>query len=56
MDLNNLAVLYYDQGRYEGALVLFERALEIVESVLGLDYPDTEIAQKGLQACIEKLE
>ncbi len=33
--LNNLALLYHDQGRYAEAEPLYERALAIVEKALG---------------------
>ena len=38
-DLNNLALLYYAQGRYEQALPLYQRALKITEKALGPDHP-----------------
>ncbi len=37
--LNNLAGVYVQKGRYEKALELYTRALEIRERVLGLDNP-----------------
>jgi tetratricopeptide (TPR) repeat protein len=38
--LNNLALLYRDQGRYEEAEPRFQRALEIREKALGPEHPD----------------
>ncbi len=37
---NNLALLYNDQGLYAEAEPLFERALAIVERVLGSEHPN----------------
>ena len=39
--LNNLAGLYYTQGKYDLAEPLYERALAICEKVLGPDHPNT---------------
>jgi tetratricopeptide (TPR) repeat protein len=43
-----LAVLYYDQGRYEQAEPLYQRALSIREKALGPEHPD-------LATCLVKL-
>ena len=40
MSLNNLAGLYYTQGRYAEAEPLYKRALAIREKTLGPDHPD----------------
>ena len=40
MSLNNLAVLYGDQGRYADAEPLYKRSLAIKEKALGPDHPD----------------
>ena len=42
--LNNLAVLYSDQGRYAEAEPLYKRALAIREKALGPDHPDVATA------------
>ncbi len=39
--LNNLAGLYYNQGKYEQAEPLYQRALAIREQQLGPKHPDT---------------
>ena len=39
--VNNLAVLYWQQGKYEEAEPLYQRALEARERVLGPEHPDT---------------
>ena len=39
--LNNLANLYADQGKFELAEPLYQRALEAREQVLGPEHPDT---------------
>jgi CHAT domain-containing protein/Tfp pilus assembly protein PilF len=46
--LNNLAELYREQGRYEGAELLFRRSLEIREKVLGPDHPEVALALHNL--------
>src|SRR5262249_39220387 len=38
--LNNLALVYRDQGKYEEAEALFKRALMIREQALGTGHPD----------------
>ncbi len=40
VSFNNLALLYNDQGLYAEAEPLFERALAIVERVLGSEHPN----------------
>ncbi len=37
--LNNLAGLYYSQGKYDKAETMYWRALEIYEKSLGKDHP-----------------
>lgn len=46
--LNNLAGLLQDQGNYEEARPLYERALEICEKVLGAEHPSTEVIRQNL--------
>jgi tetratricopeptide (TPR) repeat protein len=41
MSVNNLAVLFQDQGDLAGARPLFERALAILERTVGPEHPDT---------------
>ena len=38
--LNNLALLYYAQGRYAQAEPLYKRSLAILEKALEPDHPD----------------
>jgi tetratricopeptide (TPR) repeat protein len=47
-DLNNLAWLYYVQGKYGEAEPLLKRALAIDEKTLGPDHPITQGTRKGL--------
>jgi tetratricopeptide (TPR) repeat protein len=49
--LNNLAELYYDQGRYSEAESLYRRALSIAGKVLRTNHPQTEIYRSNLKAC-----
>ena len=44
--LNNLAELYYFQGRYSEAEPLYIQALELKRKMLGDEHPD--VATKGL--------
>jgi hypothetical protein len=45
--LNNLATLYQDQGKYEEAEPLYQRALTICERVLGLGHPNTVLVREN---------
>jgi len=51
--LNNLALLYSSQGKYEEAEPLLLQALSIAEKVLGVDHPDTKIFQENLDLLLE---
>jgi tetratricopeptide (TPR) repeat protein len=42
--LNNLAILYFYQGKYEQAEPLYQRALAIYEQQLGPLHPDTALS------------
>ena len=46
--LNNLADLYRNQGKYEQAEPLAQRALAINERVLGAEHPDTATSLNNL--------
>jgi CHAT domain-containing protein/tetratricopeptide (TPR) repeat protein len=46
--LNNLALLYKNQGRYSEAEPLYKRSLAIREKALGLDHADTATALNNL--------
>ena len=41
LSLNNLAELYFCQGKYSEAEPLYIQAVEIAERVLGENHPDT---------------
>ena len=51
--LNNLALLYDNQGLYAKAEPLYERALVISEKVLGPDHPDTSISLNNIAGLYE---
>ncbi len=51
--LNNLALLYDSQGKYEQAEPLYQRALHIREQVLGPEHPDTAQSLNNLAALYE---
>lgn len=46
---NNLAGLYYDQGRYEIAITYSYKAFKILVSKLGMNYPNTQIVYKNFE-------
>jgi len=48
--LNNLAQLYYTQGRYVEAQQLFSRSLAIREKALGPNHPDVAASLYNLAA------
>ena len=48
--LNNLALLYKSQGRYDQAEPLLLQALNICERRLRVDHPDTVTVRKNLEA------
>ena len=48
--LNNLALLYYHQGRYADAEPLYKRAIALNEKALGPDHPDVASSLNNLAA------
>ena len=46
--LNNLAVVYRDQGKYSQAEPLFQRALAMLEKVLGSEHPYVAVTLNNL--------
>ena len=46
---NNLAFLYYSQGKYEEAEPLYIQALQIAEGVLGVNHPNTVTIRGNLE-------
>ena len=48
--LNNLAVLYYSQGRYEAAEPLYQQALALRQELLGDRHPDVAQSLNNLAA------
>lgn len=49
--LNNLAMLYYQQGKYAEARQLYQRAPSIAEAAQGPNHPDTELYKNNLKVC-----
>ncbi|MFM6517189.1 MAG: tetratricopeptide repeat protein, partial [Microcystis panniformis] len=47
--LNNLAALYYSQGRYTEAEPLYLEAINIATQVLGENHPNTVTIRENLQ-------
>jgi tetratricopeptide (TPR) repeat protein len=53
--LNNLAGLYYFQGRYAEAQPLYQRALAIWEKVLGLERPNVATCLENYALLLRKM-
>jgi len=41
-------------GRYEAALPLYELALDICQTAIGADHPDTLTARQNHETCLQK--
>lgn len=54
--INNLALIYQTQGRFDEALIMFERALRTNEAILGLDEPDVAINLSNLALLYEAMD
>ena len=52
--LNNLAGLNRDQGKYEEAESLYQRALAIYTKVFGPQHPGTRTIQRNYDALLEE--
>jgi hypothetical protein len=48
--------LYESMGNYTEALPLYERALSILEKVLGPEHPHTKTTSKNMQFCVNKMK
>ena len=53
--LNNLAGLYYYQGRYTEAEPLLLEALEMRKQLLGEEHPNTQTIQKNYRDFLQKV-
>lgn len=54
-NLNNLALLYYHEGKYAKAEPLFKQALAIDEKALGPEHPDVAMMAENLAGVLRKL-
>jgi tetratricopeptide (TPR) repeat protein len=54
--LNNLAVLYRDQGNYAQAEPLFQRALAIWEKALGPQHPNVATALENCARLLREMK
>jgi tetratricopeptide (TPR) repeat protein len=54
--LNNLALLYYQQGKYTEAEPLYERALAISEHILGSEHPHTQATRRNYDSLLEVMK
>ncbi|MCP4050602.1 MAG: tetratricopeptide repeat protein, partial [bacterium] len=55
ISLNNLAELYYNQGRYKEAEPLYRHALKTLKQTLGTDHPEVAITRKSMRALYKKM-
>jgi tetratricopeptide (TPR) repeat protein len=53
--LNNLASLYYSQGRYSEAEPLYLRSLEIKDKVLGENHPSTKRGWENFRLFVQQM-
>ena len=53
--LNNLALLYQDQGQYKLAKPLFQRALSILEQALGPEHPNTQMGRRNYEGLLREM-
>jgi tetratricopeptide (TPR) repeat protein len=53
--LENLAIFYNRQGKYEEALPLYQRSLVIREKVFGLDHPFTKRTRENYTNLLQKM-
>jgi tetratricopeptide (TPR) repeat protein len=54
--MKNLANLYYAKGDYDNAEPLYQRALEILEKVLGAEHPNTVTIRDNLEDCRAEMD
>jgi len=54
LSLNNLALLYYNQGNYDDAEPLYKRGLAIYEKALGPKHPNTIVIRGNLSKLYER--
>jgi Tfp pilus assembly protein PilF len=54
--INNLAILYANQGKYELAEPLYQRALATRERVLGPEHPDTIRVRNNYANFLQKMK
>ena len=54
--LNNLAVLYDDEGKYTEAEPLYQLSLAIRENALGPDHPDTKSVRSNLESLRARIQ
>lgn len=50
ISMMNLALIWKDMGRHEGAIGLMQACFDIRQEVLGPDYPDTVSTLSSLRA------
>lgn len=53
--VNNMAILRYDQGQFEAAKALYQRAYEGYHLSLGHDHPTTVSVRENMQLCLDAI-
>ncbi len=54
INLDNLAALYHDQGKYAQAEPLYKRAIAIDEKALGPEHPNVAMSLENYAALLRK--
>ena len=55
LSLNNLAGLYYSQGRYSETEPLLRQALEMYQKLLGEEHPNTQTVSQNYLTFLQKV-
>ena len=53
--LNNLGILYEAQGKFEEAEQFYREGLEILQSTVGDEHPNTQHVKRSLESLLSKL-
>ena len=54
--MNDLALLFYNQGKYAEAGILYQRCLAILEKALGPHYPDLVTVLENYACLLRKAD
>lgn len=56
LSIGHLATFYENQGKYEQAESLYQRALQIMEKTLGPEHPTTKIMRSNYTRLLESMK